>query len=139
MSEKEAEAPGKEEGSKVSPVSLLLSSQEKENVDGNNDTGLTLLPSSFPGASASFSLMVYSASVAVQAHYLPVSIQVPPSRTTHRSPSTSSTDGAGAPPAPECDDSNNDTGLTLLPSSFPGASASFSLMVYSASVGTGGR
>jgi hypothetical protein len=35
--------------------------------DSNNDTGLTLLPSSFPGASASFSLMVYSASVAVQA------------------------------------------------------------------------
>ena len=50
MSEKEAEAPGKEEGSKVSPVSLLLSSQEKENVDGGRSRSTRLLARVDPGS-----------------------------------------------------------------------------------------
>jgi hypothetical protein len=74
MSEKEAGPRGKKKGSKVSPVSLLLSSREGDDVEARKKPFVRF--------------------------DLPVSIQVPPSRTTHRSPSTSS-DGAGAPPAPE--------------------------------------
>ncbi|TKA56833.1 hypothetical protein B0A53_01234 [Rhodotorula sp. CCFEE 5036] len=46
---------------------FLASTSSPSRDDSNNDTGLTLLPFFFPRGPASFSLMVYSASVAVQA------------------------------------------------------------------------